>query len=286
MSKGQVYCFADDAAICYTSDSWEETHRLATEDLTNLQKWYTSMSLQLNFNKTSYMTFSIDNRGQPRNYLIQVTDIDQKTITIQRQTHVRYLGIILNNHLKWTEHIDLLKTKLRQLMYIFYNFNQACSKNIIREIYYAMAQSLLQYGITSWGGAYKNVLTKLMTTQNMLLRTILNKDRLFHTNELYRLFEVPTLTDLYLFKTATYAVKYKDNWTMNTNIYNTRQTGLARLPSIHKSLSRRHFSYLGAKIFNVIPEEIKAEREIKKVRVLLKQWLQDERNKEELNAIF
>lgn len=140
----------------------------------------------------------------------------------------------------------------------------------------AMAQSLLQYGITAWGGAYNNILNKVKTTQNILLRTILNKDRLFNTKELYSIFNVQTLQEIYIYKVATFSIKKKHLWTITHNIYNTRQTGQARLTRIHKSLTRRHFSYVGIKIFNEIPEEIKILMEIDIIQIKWKQWLANE----------
>ncbi|KAI5725563.1 hypothetical protein M8J77_017066 [Diaphorina citri] len=45
-SMGQVFCYADDAVICYASDSWEETHNLAATDLTNIANSFGWMSWQ------------------------------------------------------------------------------------------------------------------------------------------------------------------------------------------------------------------------------------------------
>lgn len=286
ISKGQVFCYADDAVICYTSNSWEETHRLATSDLHNILTWYTNMTLQLNFTKTNYITFSIDDRGQPRNSTLQIPDIDNNIITIQRQTTIRYLGVIIDKNLKWTDHILLLKSKLRSLIYIFNNIRNICNQNILREVYFAMAQSLLQYGITSWGSAYNNILNKLKTTQNILLRTILNKNRFYQSKELYTIFNVQTLHEIYIYKIATFSIKKKEQWPTTQHTYNTRQTGHARLTRIHTSLARKHFSYLGIKIFNAIPEEIKILTDIKLIRFKLKEWLDKEEVKKKIDDII
>lgn len=149
-----------------------------------------------------------------------------------------------------------------------------------------MAQSLIQYGITSWGGAYDNILNKLNRTQNILLRTILNKDRFYHSKDLYKDFNVPTLHEIYIYKIATFSIKKKEQWPTIQHTYNTRQTGQARLTRIHKSLTRKHFSYLGIKILNAIPEEIKMLTDIKLIRIKLKEWLNNDEVKKRIDIII
>ncbi|KAI5739932.1 hypothetical protein M8J77_025187 [Diaphorina citri] len=116
ISLGQVFCYADDTVVCYTSDTWEETHNIATTDLTNIGKWYSSMSLKINFDKSNYMTFAIDSRGLPTTSTLQLTLDSTNTITLERLTKTRYLGVLIDQHLKWTDHINQLKSKLRHLM--------------------------------------------------------------------------------------------------------------------------------------------------------------------------
>lgn len=276
-SQGQVFCYADDAVICYSSDTWEETHNIATTDLNSINNWYNNMSLKLNFDKTNYMTFSIDTRGQPNTSTIQVKDGNNTTITLQRLTKTRYLGVLIDQHLKWTDHITQLKCKLRHLMYIFNNLKRVCSRSILREVYFALAQSLLQYCIVAWGGAYKNLTTPLNRTLNILIRLILDKDRFFHSEDLYRIFEVPTIQETYIFKSCVFSIKKCNMWEQGQTYYNTRQRGQVTDKTTHKSLTQRHFSYVGSKIFNRIPEEIKntfiATKDIKYMRYKLKEWL-------------
>ncbi|KAL1446894.1 hypothetical protein WDU94_006594 [Cyamophila willieti] len=246
-SQGEVFCYADDTVICYSAENWTCTHELAARDLTTIHDWYADMSLQINFDKTNYMTFSITDIGQPRDSRLELIDNNQQTITINRVSSVQYLGITLDSHLKWTLHTDKLKKKLRQLTYIFYSLRNICSRGTIREIYHALVQSLLQYCLVVWGGAYQNVMTTLQRTQNILLRTILNKDRLFTSTRLYEIFDVMDIHNLYIYKSAIFSIKKQTSWTINTNRYNTRQTGRTITQRTHKSLTQRHFSYIGRK---------------------------------------
>ncbi|KAL1447456.1 hypothetical protein WDU94_000018, partial [Cyamophila willieti] len=268
VSKGKVFCYADDACVCYEGNDWNSTFTTATQDLLTINNWYSSMSLQLNLTKTNYMTFSITITGQPDiNKTLTLQTAPDQIVTLTKINSTRYLGIQIDQHLKWNTHTKNLHTKLRHLMHVFNNLRRVCSKDILRMVYYAFVQSLLQYCICSWGGAYSNTLDPLRRSQNIILRLILHKDRLFHSDQLYSSMDVFNLHDLYLYKLILYSIKYDHYWTLNMNTYNTRQRGQAQIIRTHKSLTQRHFCYLGQKTYNIIPTNLKT---YKNLPILLK----------------
>uniref|UniRef100_A0A8D8U573 Uncharacterized protein n=1 Tax=Cacopsylla melanoneura TaxID=428564 RepID=A0A8D8U573_9HEMI len=246
------------------------------------------MSLKINFDKTNYMTFAIDSRGLPTTSTLQLPLDQNNIITLQRLTKTRYLGILIDQHLKWTDHIHQLKSKLRHLMYVFSNLKRVCSKALLREIYFAMVQSLTQYCIVAWGGAYSNIMTPLNRTLNILLRIILDKDRYFQSDELYRILDVPTIQDIYIFKVCIFSIKKQDMWTPGQTNYNTRQRGQMTTKTTHRSLTQRHFSYIGSKVFNCIPEDIWQPVEMASlacIRNRIREWLKNATNKEKIVKI-
>jgi hypothetical protein len=54
----------------------------------------------------------------------------------------KYLGITIDFNLKWTEHIQNIKNKLRSLTALFYKI-RFLNKSIIRQIYMALCNSIL-----------------------------------------------------------------------------------------------------------------------------------------------
>lgn len=274
VSKGLVFCYADDACIIYSGNDWTSTFNIARQDLTNLHNWYHSMSLQLNLTKTNYMTFSINSAGQPSpNTHLEIPSFNNRLITLDRVQDTRYLGVQIDQHLKWTAHTRNVIQKLRHLMYVFSNLRRVCGKKIIRMVYHALAQSLLQYCICSWGAGYDNTLNPLRRTQNILLRIILHKDRLFPTDELYSILNVFTLTNIYFYKLTLYSIKYQHKWTVNTNPHNTRQHGQIQTRKVQKSLTYRHFIYLGPKLFNTIPTDLKQTNTLLLLKYKTKEWI-------------
>jgi hypothetical protein len=154
---------------------------------------------------------------------------------------------------------------------------------LLGEIYFAMVQSLVQYCIVTWGGAYSNLMTPLNRTLNILLRIILDKDRYFHSDKLYRIFDVPTIQDIYIFKTCIFTIKKQDMWTPGQTYYNTRQRGQMTTRTTHRSLTQRHFSYVSSKVFNSIPKGLWQPLETSSltcIRNRMREWLNMSINKE------
>ncbi|KAL1446823.1 hypothetical protein WDU94_012321 [Cyamophila willieti] len=274
VTRGKAFLYADDAVICYSSDDWTKTHDLATEDLKNVMNWYSNMFLKLNLEKSSYITFSITITGQPTNSRLHINNQHSNTtIELTKTTHTRYLGITIDQHLKWTYHIDSINNKLRHLMYVFSQLRRVCSRPLIRVIYFALVHSLLQYCITSWGGAYQNIITKLKRSQNILLRIILRKPRRLHfrSDRLYDILDIPQLTDIYIYNTSIFAHKHSINWTHTDT--NTRRTGLIRPGRANKSHYKRHFTYIGKHLFNTLPPLIREQDNVLILKNSIKKWI-------------
>jgi len=65
---------------------------------------------------------------------------------------VKYLGLTIDQCFKWNIRIDNLTIKPRKLTYFFNTVKKILTKNYLRITYFAMAQSLIHYGIIAWGG--------------------------------------------------------------------------------------------------------------------------------------
>lgn len=74
------------------------------------------MSLKFNLCKSNYMTFSINNTGQPTDFRLRTHDptnnYNNRTDALTKIDHIRYFGIIFDKNMKWTDQIDSLNNKL------------------------------------------------------------------------------------------------------------------------------------------------------------------------------
>ena len=73
--------------------------------MTNIKNWLLANKLSLNVTKTEYMVFGTDFRLSNLEKVIPITIGDKQ---IKRVNNIKYLGVYLDENLKWANHIDNL----------------------------------------------------------------------------------------------------------------------------------------------------------------------------------
>ncbi|KAG7309154.1 hypothetical protein JYU34_005076 [Plutella xylostella] len=159
----KIVTFADDTALLFQGESWDQTHEFAQSGFDAVSNWLRGNSLSLNSDKTKYICFSISSIDRPINALMSHSSLclsngipnNCSCIDLQCVSSIKYLGIIIDNRLTFKEHIDLLSRRIRKLIAIFKNLRYVAEGKLLKTIYFALCQSLLQYGIGSWGAQPK-----------------------------------------------------------------------------------------------------------------------------------
>lgn len=91
---------------------------------------------------------------------------------IYPKSEVKYLGVMIDCHMKWDIHINYLVKKVRSILY---KLKYLPIKQPIT-LYHALVESLLRYGIVAWSGALKTHLEHLEIIQRRFF-TRFNEDR-------------------------------------------------------------------------------------------------------------
>ena len=93
----------------------------------------------------------------------------------------KYLGMIMNEHLTFKNHIDTVKLKLNRANGLLAKLRHYVNPTLLRTIYYAIFEPHLRYGCQLWGQAQTQVLQNIEKIQNRGLR-ILNFQKPMGTN--------------------------------------------------------------------------------------------------------
>ena len=160
--SGKVRIFADDTTIFFHSDNIDNIIETASIIMTQLSSWFNANKLTLNADKSSFTIFK-SSRKKVQNLPDHIVFLDKQ---LKRTTHIKFLGITLEENLTWSHHINEVVNKLKRLFHIFYNIRDYLTKENIKTIYYTMIYSRIKYGITTYGndGSYK--LNKIQVLQN------------------------------------------------------------------------------------------------------------------------
>ena len=105
-NKLKFFLFADDTNIYFESDNLFKLQKVINKELKKLNIWLNINRLSLNISKTNFLIFHPYNK--PLKHRITLK-INKKAIIEKR--HIKYLGIIIDSHLNWKQHIKYLKKK-------------------------------------------------------------------------------------------------------------------------------------------------------------------------------
>ena len=111
--KLTFYLFADDTNLLYADKNLKSLETIINCELFKVVGWLIANKLSLNIKKTNYIIF---HPYQKRiNFNIRIKAYDSRTKTffdLERKDHVKYLGVIIDQHLSWKHHINYIALKI------------------------------------------------------------------------------------------------------------------------------------------------------------------------------
>lgn len=244
-----------------------------------VKQWFAYHNLFLNVDKTKVLPFSINKTTLPSITSVKIHDFhncpENCTCSYLEIVHcAKYLGIEIDCHLRWEKHITYLIKRLRRLIYPFLSLRKFLGLPTLKEVYYALAQSALEYGICAYGRADKTILAKLNVVQNLLLKLIYKKERRFPTINLYNDLKVLNLEKLYQKNICSHIHQHKDKLINYKEVpYSLRKTNIIERPKCKTTKGQKYIMYVGLGLYNKLPHEIKIEDKAQNFKYKLKDWL-------------
>ena len=207
-----------------------------------LNSWFNANKLTLNANKSSFTIFKSSNKN-----IHLPNSIEFLNFKIERTASIKFLGIILDQHLTWDQHINEVCNKLRSLFHVFYSIRRYLAKEHIKTLYYTLIYSRIKYGLAVYGLAGSTKLNRIQFLQNQLLKVLSCKKFRFSTDKLHNEFDLLKVQDMVNQEILTFVHNYLSNSLPSAfnNYYET-------LASIH-GVNTRHGSDLSKKRHRTIP---------------------------------
>ncbi len=279
--------FADDTNMFV---SGKNPHQLATimnSELEKVTTWLKVNKLSLNIEKTHYILFS-GKRKKSQNVMIK---IDGKEIV--KTTSTKFLGIQIDEHLTWNNHILNIGNKMAKGLGIIYKAKQLVNSNTIRLLYYSFIYPYLIYCNHVWGNTYKTSLNPVKSIQKRAVKLIGNKYveenddedenneiREFKDQKLLPLAKVNTLqiaTFMYRYSHSLLPNCFDTIFQKNNNQhgYYTRHRNDMRTPKHHTNYVKYSIRHTGPQIWNSVPADIKCLPNIHAFKAKMKTHLLD-----------
>ena len=169
--------YADDTALSTTLNTSDKNHETnLNSELKLVSDWLKLNRLSLNTLKTKAMLFHTPQKPVTYPKLL----INSQEIEFVKDFN--YLGICIDENLKWKTHTDIVSKKISKTLGILSRLKYYLPKDVLLNIYNALILPFLNYGITIWGGQ-SNRTFKL---QKRAVRLITNSGYNAHTDLLFR----------------------------------------------------------------------------------------------------
>jgi len=154
--------------------------------------------LVLNLEKTNIMKFVTINIPYC------ALTIGHKDRYIEEAVNLKFLGIQIDNHLNWKNHIDHIIPKLGAACYIVRQMYYICNNDTLRSIYVAYFHSIVSYGIIFWGNSSNS--KKIFTLQKRIIRIMVGAHPRTSCRQLFKKLEILTVPSQYIYSLISFFI--------------------------------------------------------------------------------
>ena len=161
----KTYHFADDTSVIFSSTSFEILSKRINKDLFNHSNWLKANKLSLNVKKTELVIFRSRKLKIDSSFKFK---FDGKRFVLTKS--MKYLGVLLDEHLHWNEHISQVKMKLNRAIGILSKLRYNANLSVLKIIYHSPFGSHPLYGSQIWGQKNLKTQTTFQTWQDRALK--------------------------------------------------------------------------------------------------------------------
>lgn len=271
----QFVHFADDTTVFASSNNVESLELTVNAELNKIDEWLMANRLSLNIGKTSYMLFGrVGEAGEPT---IRIRNVD-----VTRVRTAKFLGIIIDDRLCFTDHVRSVVAKLSRSLGVMRKISYFVPVQVMINLYYSIVYPHAVYGILAWGRSGLGNSGRVDAKLRRSVKLISHDPR----ESPYTKYGLLTFDNLYVFFNCVKFFKHhilgehqyfrsKFDLTEPNHLYQTRfRTGnRLNVPRLQKSKCRASFFYQAIKLWNWIPCELRSLESLNSFRKQLKAFL-------------
>ena len=264
LDMAQPRMFADDTSVSYASASLDEIQNVINSELKNLNSWLIANRLSLNITKTEFMIIGSRQRMNATQNDIAIRMRDRE---INRADVVKSLGMHIDRHLSWSEHIHKISKKISSAIGALKRARPFISCKTAVQVYTALIQPHFDYCCSVWDELGSTLATKLQKLQNRAARVITRSSYDADAGALLALLQLDNLSirrkkikAQLMFKilkgnAPSYLKSLFSVRTLDYDVRNNRSK--LNIPKPRTNYLKRSISYSGALLWNNLPQEIR-----------------------------
>ncbi|KAG7300644.1 hypothetical protein JYU34_014950 [Plutella xylostella] len=278
----KMFMYADDTCLLYAHKDLQIIQKCIQKDLENIIKWSHDNGIIINMTKTKCMHICSP-YNKPKLNSLRVVGHSYDCLhskcsdSIHMDTSItacncadiefvekfKYLGLTIDQNMSWKTHINNVCAKLRSALGKMYHLRGVVNRATLYSVYYALADSILSYGLSSYGCTFQTYLDQINSLQIRCMKLLVDKKtkKACHGeyNKLYSLCKMLPVQDKV--KALIVLEEFSSEEFKNplTHVIETRNVRNKKLivPKVCNYYGSRTRKYLVPKILNNLPNEIR-----------------------------
>jgi len=214
--------FADDSSALVKGKTNEEANYKTKQVNDQFVHFAEENHLKINGSITKILQL---HTHQTRNII--PPEISIYSVEVETVNSSKLLGVIINNTMNWSEQCSKVANKLRSVTYLFTMLQDKVTESMLKQVYYAYAQSHILYSVVIWGGS--NHMNEVFIAQKRVIRAMAGK-RYWRSNcaldscrPLFKRFGIMTVYSLYILEYLKYLKKNPQKFTNFSEISSTHR---------------------------------------------------------------
>lgn len=267
--KGKTIIYADDTTLLTVDRSHTVLKTALQLDLGSVNDWFTANGLVLNRNKTQAVNFHSNYRSSNRAcdaYLRSMIDAGESVV---------FLGLKMDSALTFRGHVSSVMSKLSKAYFVMLNLSRELNIKTLIMVYYGYVYSILNYAVMFWGNSVDA--KRVFYRQKKILRTMVGAHSRSSCRPLFRSLRILTLPCIYIYSILMFLKLNRHYFELQrpNHQYHTRNTGVYNYPIHRTTMFENSPLYMGLKLHNGLPPDIRSEVNPVKFKGKLRTYLLD-----------
>ena len=250
--------YADDTVLYVSDANFCKAVDKMQKDLSALERWCIINGIRANTGKTKVMLFGNAQKMKS----IPDFEVKLNDIPLQQVTSYKYLGVTLDNRLKFDKHVRKTLSSVAGKLKLFRRMRSFLNDKAALLVYKNMLLPIIEYGDILLTGTTSDNKRKLQTLQNKGLRCALKRDNFSSSEDLHKDAKLLKLK----FRREQHLLNFMYDMSLSQkNLKKTKSLGVRTRSSSKKLLKIRRprtekfknsLTYRGPKKWNALPEEV------------------------------
>ena len=159
----KLLLYADDITMYISGKEVSSLICAVNNELVIISNWFIFNRLSLNLNKSSFIIFHSSKKSVSFDFPTSINNS-----LLNRVTTIRYLGILMDEHLTWSKHITHIQNLIAKNIGIISRIRPFITTKIALLLYFALIYPYLTYCNIAWASTYHSHLNRLNFCKNVL----------------------------------------------------------------------------------------------------------------------